>query len=89
MTVLVADGHAHVQRLISVVEMATVLEGCTTEEQRSIVRFLSAKGLTAKNVHTEMFSVRGGKCLSLKVVHNWTANVSLMTKSLKPMCVNG
>jgi hypothetical protein len=27
--------------------------------------------------------------LSLKVVHNWTANVSLMTKSLKPMCVNG
>jgi hypothetical protein len=40
MTVYVADAHAHVQKLISVVKMATVLEGCTTEEQRSAVRFL-------------------------------------------------
>jgi hypothetical protein len=35
MTVLVADAHAHVQRVVSVVKMATVLE-YATEEQRSV-----------------------------------------------------
>jgi hypothetical protein len=55
MTVWVADAHAHVQRLVSVVKMTTVLEDCTTEEQRSVVRFSCAKGLYAKHVHKEMF----------------------------------
>jgi hypothetical protein len=31
--------HAHVQRLVSVVKMATVREECNNEEQRSVVRF--------------------------------------------------
>jgi hypothetical protein len=31
--------HAHVQRLVSVVKMASVLEDCNTEEQRSVVCF--------------------------------------------------
>jgi hypothetical protein len=39
MTDKAADPHAHVQRLVLVVKMATVLEGYTTEEQRSVVRF--------------------------------------------------
>jgi Tat protein secretion system quality control protein TatD with DNase activity len=39
MTVYVADAHANVQRLVSVVKMATVLEEFTTEEQRSILHF--------------------------------------------------
>jgi hypothetical protein len=65
--------------------MATVLEGYTSEEQRSVVRFLWAKGLNAKDIHKEMFSVYGGKCLSRKAVHNWVANVSLM-KWLKRRC---
>jgi hypothetical protein len=43
MTVWVADAHAHVQRLVSVVNMATVLEDCTTEEQHSVVRFYVSK----------------------------------------------
>jgi hypothetical protein len=50
--------------------MATVLEVCTTEEQRSVVRFLWAKGLNAKDIHKEMFPVCGGKCLSRKAVRN-------------------
>jgi hypothetical protein len=41
------------QRLVSVVKMATVLE-YTTEGQRSLVRFLWAKGLNAKKVYKEM-----------------------------------
>jgi hypothetical protein len=39
MTAYVADVHARVQRLVSIVKMATVLEDCTTEEQRSVVCF--------------------------------------------------
>jgi hypothetical protein len=34
-----------------------------TEEQCSVVRFLWAKGLNAKDIHEEMFPIYGGKCL--------------------------
>jgi hypothetical protein len=51
--------------------MATVLEQYTTEEHHSIVRFLWAKGLHAKDSHKEMFPVYGLKCLSLKALNNW------------------
>jgi hypothetical protein len=37
--------------------MTTVLEECTTEEQRSFVRFLWTKKLDAKDIHKEMFPV--------------------------------
>jgi hypothetical protein len=56
--------------------MATVLEECITEEQRSVVRFLWAKGLNANNIHKEMFPVYGGRCLSRKAVHNWVEKFS-------------
>jgi hypothetical protein len=62
MTVYIADVHVNVQRLVSVVKMATVLEEYTTEEQHFPVRFLWAKGLNAKDIHKEMFPVYGGKC---------------------------
>jgi hypothetical protein len=42
-TVSVADTHVQFQRLVSVVKMATLLEECTTEEQRSVVRFFVGK----------------------------------------------
>jgi hypothetical protein len=42
MTVLVADAHSHVQWLISVVKMVTMLKEYATEEQCSVVRFLWA-----------------------------------------------
>jgi hypothetical protein len=35
--------------------MATLLEEYTTKEQRSVVRFLWAKGLKAKDINKEMF----------------------------------
>jgi hypothetical protein len=37
--------------------MATVLEEYTTEKRRSVVRFLWAEGLTAKDIHKGMFAV--------------------------------
>jgi hypothetical protein len=50
----------------------------------SVVRFfLWAKGLTAKDIHKKRFPVYGVKCLSRKAVHNWVANITMMTKRLK------
>jgi hypothetical protein len=51
--------------------MATVLEECTSEEQRFVGIFLWAKGLNTKDIRKDMFHVYGGKCLSRKAVHNW------------------
>jgi hypothetical protein len=51
--------------------MATVLEKYCTEQQRSVMRFLWAKRLDAKDIHKEIFPVYRGKCLSLKAFHNW------------------
>jgi hypothetical protein len=70
MTVHVADEQAHVQRLVSVVEMTTMLKEYTTAEQRSVVCFMWAKGLNAKDIHKAMFPVYGGKCLLCKVFQN-------------------
>jgi hypothetical protein len=53
------------------------------------VRFLWSKGLAAKDIHREIFTVYGGKCLSRKADHNWVANVSVMTKRLKRRCGSG
>jgi hypothetical protein len=48
MTVQIADAHAQIQRLVLVVKMATVLEECNTEEQRSVVLLLWAERHNAK-----------------------------------------
>jgi hypothetical protein len=76
MTVQVADAHAHIQWLVSVVKKETRFEEYTTEKQLSVVRFLWARGPTAKDIYKEMFLVYGGKCLSHKVVHNWIEKFS-------------
>jgi hypothetical protein len=47
-----------------------------SEEQRSGVRSLWTKGLTANDINKESFSVYGGKCLSLRAVHNWVEKFS-------------
>jgi hypothetical protein len=61
MIVQVADAHEHVERLVSVVKMATVLNECTIEEHSSLLLFLW-KELDAKDIHNEMFPVYAGKC---------------------------
>jgi hypothetical protein len=45
--------------------MVTVLKGCNSEQQRSVVRFFFCREieLNAKDIHKEMFPVYGGKCL--------------------------
>lgn len=51
--------------------MATVLQQCTTEEQRAVVRFLWAKGLLPKEIHKEMSQIYAEHCLSRMAVYNW------------------
>jgi hypothetical protein len=51
--------------------MATLLEECHTEEQRSVVRLLWAKPLNAKDIHKEILPVYSGKCLSRKAIQPW------------------
>jgi hypothetical protein len=90
MTVGVADAHARGQRLVSVVKMAAVLEECTTEEQRSDVRFFCGQKHSMQRIFKKKyFLCYGEKCLSRKAVHNCVANVSLMTKRLKRRRGNG
>jgi hypothetical protein len=38
--------------------------------------FLSEKGLTAKDIHREIFPVYGGNYWSGKTVHNWVEKFS-------------
>jgi hypothetical protein len=66
--------------------METVFEECITEEQRSVLHSLWAKGLNSKDIHKYVFPLYGGKYLSRKAVHNcsvkkktFMAKVSLMT----------
>jgi hypothetical protein len=49
--------------------MAPVLEGYTTEEQRSVVRFLWAKGLNAKDIHKKSFMFTVGSVCRVKRFH--------------------
>jgi hypothetical protein len=66
----------HVQRLVSVVKMATVLESVLPKSGVLLYVFLWAKGRNARDIHKEMFPVYGGKCLSCKAVHNWVETFS-------------
>jgi hypothetical protein len=73
MIVKVSDAHALVQKLVSVVKLASVLERCPTEEQRScILHFFLAKGLNSEDIHKEMFPVCGGSvCLVKRLKTGW------------------
>jgi hypothetical protein len=85
MTVSVADAHAHVQRLVSVVKMATMLKECNTKEQHTVVHFLWSKGLNTMYIHIEMFLVYRGKCLSHKAVPNLVEKLSQGRLKVKMM----
>jgi hypothetical protein len=61
--------HAQVQRLVSVVKMATVLEGVVPKSSVLLCVFLWTKGLNAEDIYKEMFPVYSRKYLSRKAVH--------------------
>jgi hypothetical protein len=65
MTVYIADVHAHIQRPVSTLKMATVLE-CTTEEQNSVLRFLWAKDSVQRIFVKECFLFMVGSICRVK-----------------------
>jgi hypothetical protein len=67
MTVWVADAHAHGQRLVSVIKTETALEEYTTEDQSSVLRFLLAKRLNAKDIHKKCFLFTVGSVCRVKL----------------------
>jgi hypothetical protein len=72
MTVQVADAYAHVQRLLSVVQMSTVLEVCTTEEQRFVVRFGGQKGSMQRIFIKKYFRfIVGSVCCVKRFITVW------------------
>jgi len=52
--------------------MAVPLATCTTEEQRSVIRFLSSEGVKPIEIHRRMKVQYGDACLSLQQVYEWT-----------------
>ena len=64
-------------------KMAAPLNTITTIEQRGAVRFLWAKGMTAKDVHKEMLPMYGEHCLSCQVGHNWMQKFSEWRTSIE------
>jgi hypothetical protein len=68
MAIYVADAHAHVQRLVSVVKMATVLEEYTTEDSVLLCVFIG-KLFISKDIHKEMSPVYVETYLSVMRFH--------------------
>jgi hypothetical protein len=72
--------HSHVQRLVSVVKMATVVEKCIAEEQLSVVRFCGQKDSVQRiNINKCLVFAVGSVCHVKR----------LMTSRLKQRCGNG
>lgn len=65
--------NAHAQ---SKSNMATPLKTCTAIEQRAVVRFLWAKGMSSAEIHKDMCPIYGEHCLSRKAVFNWVKKFS-------------
>jgi hypothetical protein len=70
--ILEVEVHAHVQRPVSVVKMATVLEVYITEKQRSTVCFLSERDLIRRILKKKcfLFTVESVCCLGGKGLAN-------------------
>jgi hypothetical protein len=51
--------------------MATPLENCTREEQRSAIRFLWSEGVKPSEIHRRMIQQYGGSCMSERKVYQW------------------
>jgi hypothetical protein len=91
MTAQKADATTHVQKLVLVVKMAIVLEGCTIEEQPSVVRFIfiffcGQKDSMQRKFIKKCFLFTVGSVCRLKqftILSRKVPNISPMTNWLK------
>jgi lipid-A-disaccharide synthase-like uncharacterized protein len=92
MTVYIADEHAHVQRLVLVFYMATVLEECILKSSVLLFVFLWQKDPMQRIVIKKCFLFTVGNVCHVKRFTTGSSNVadfSLMTKRLKQRCRSG
>ena len=54
------------------IKMAAPFETCTTEEQRSVIRFLRSEGVKPIEIHRRMKFRYGDECLSQQQVYEWS-----------------
>jgi hypothetical protein len=67
----------HIQRVVSLVIVATVLDECTTEDQRYVLRFFCGQKDSMQKIFIKKCVLfTAGKCLSRKAVHNWVEKFS-------------
>jgi hypothetical protein len=73
MTVQVGNAHTHVQKLASEDKIATVLEECTTEEQRSIVRFFCEQKDSMQRIFVKKYFLfmLGSVCRVKRFITGW------------------
>jgi hypothetical protein len=76
MIVQVAGAHAHVQRLVSVVKVATAFEVCTTEEKSSVVCFLWEKDSVQRIFIKQCFLFKVGSVCRAKRFTAGSRNVT-------------
>jgi len=76
------------RRRSSSVKVAAPFAKCTTEEQRSVIRFLSSEGVKPIEIHRRMKIQYGDACLSLQQVYQCTRKfmyaISSVTDSPRP-----
>jgi hypothetical protein len=51
--------------------MAALLENCTREKQRSVIKFLQSEGVKPWEIHRRMIQQYGGSCMSERKVYQW------------------
>ena len=65
------------------VKMAAPLETCTTEEQRSVIRFLRSEGVKPIEIHRRMKVQYGDVCLSQQQVYERSRKFSVGGKKFR------
>jgi len=62
--------------------MVTLPLKASCKEQRSVIRFLGAKGLHPNAIHSEMCPVYGNKCFTRPAIHVWCKKFARGRKSV-------
>jgi len=58
------------------IKMAALLETCTREEQRSVIRFLRSEGVKSIEIHRRMKFQYGDACLSQQQLYEWSRKLA-------------
>lgn len=63
--------------------MSSPIEKCNVEEQRYVIRFLVAEGVTGSRIHARVLQVNGNNCINQANIYreqeHGTGNISVGT----------